>query len=157
MENESIWADGCPEVVNEEDKLPLEAFLGFAVNHIVRNYAIPNGFKIDQAIGDKIGNFPNIIMKKDGVTYAVAVLPSIFPNYLTLNDSVRKEYFKVCKEHDSVALFAPVGFRSVDDERAKAGLALKGDVFNTAFNGFVQLTDEDTQNMFCTPETAFRP
>ena len=56
-----------------------------------------------------------------------------------------------------VALFAPVGYKSIDDERANASLVLRGDVFKTSFPGFVILTDAKHQDPAPVNNELFRP
>ena len=61
------------------------------------------------------------------------------------------------KKFDAVALYAPVGYKSIDEERAKAQLTLKGDVFQTMFPGFIVLNDQEHQDFNVKPEDLFRP
>lgn len=147
MQNkESIWADGCPANVSENSKLKIEELLLLAVDYVVKEYALKNGFMVEQAMAN-IQYLPNIIMKKNDQLYVVAVVPFVFPKYGYLNDTIRLEMVKNAKKFNAIPLFAPVGFKSIDEERAKAELALKGDLFNTIFRGFLVLTDEEHQNM----------
>lgn len=144
---ESIWADGVPQNVKEEMKLNTQDLLLLAVDYAVKSICIPNGFKIEQAIA-KLGYFPNIIMKKNDQLYAVAVVPFLYPNYGIINNKVRIDMVKNAKSNNAIPLMAPVGFKSIDEARANAQLALKGDVFEYLCRGFVELTDEENQNLF---------
>ena len=45
----------------------------------------------------------------------------------------------------------------IDEERAKASLVLKGDVFQTMFPGFIILNDEEQFDYNVKPENLFRP
>ncbi len=143
---ESIWAAGCPQNVKEEYKLTIPQLLVLGVDYVVKRFAAAHGFKIEQARAN-INYLPNILMKKNGQLYAVAVVPFVYPNYGCLNDKVRIEFVHNAKSYNAVPLFAPVGFKSIDAERAKAGLALKGDLFDILFRGFLVLTDEPKQQM----------
>lgn len=144
---ESIWADGCPQNVKDEMKLNLQDLLLLAVDYVVRYVCVPNGFKIEQAMG-KLGVFPNIVMSKNNQLYAVIVVPFLYPNYGAIQDDVRIDIVNEAKKHNAKPLFAPVGFKSTDDARAEAGLALKGDTFHYLCRGFIELTDEENQNLF---------
>ncbi len=152
---ESVWADGCPEVVKEEDKIPAQELLAMAINYVVENCVVPKGFKLEHGYPNL--NFPNIIMKRDGVLYAVVVFPSIYPQYAIMQDKFRIDFVKQSKEKGITPLFAPVGYKSIDPERAKAGLTLRGDVFQTSFPGFIVLNDEEKFNYSVKPEDLFRP
>ncbi len=147
MQNkESIWADGCPKNVKEEYKLTTQELLLLAVDYVVKQYAMKNGFKVEQAMA-RIEYLPNIIMRKNDILYAVAVVPFVYPKYAHLNNEVRIKFVNDAKGYNAVPLFAPVGFKSIDKERAKASMALKGDLFDVLFRGFIKLTDEPNQQM----------
>ena len=152
---ESIWADGIPENIKDEDKISNEQLVIMAVDHIVKTIIIPKGFKLEQGFPRK--DFPNIICKKDGVLYTITVIPSVYPNFVALNDDFRLQIVDISNKINATALFAPVGYRSVDEERAKAQLVLRGDVFQTAFPGFVVLTDEPNQDIRPVNNKLFRP
>ena len=152
---ESIWAAGIPENIKEEDKLTLENLVALATDYIMKNIIIPRGFKVDDGFPRK--EIPNIVMRRDGEAYAVVICPSIYPHYTVVSNELRLSIVKVCKERQITPLMAPIGYMSIDDERAKAGIALKGDVFKTTFPGFLILTDEENQDMKLTQENLFRP
>ena len=154
-EPESIWAAGVPQNIDEKDVINLELLVAMATDYLMKNVVIPKGFKIDDGFPRK--EIPNIVMKRDGTTYAVVITPSLFPNYTYVNDELRLKFVSICKERNITPLMAPVGYKSIDDERANAGLALKGDVFKTTFPGFLVLTDEEKQDMRLEPEKLFRP
>ena len=63
---ESIWADGCPQNVDEKMKINIQELMLMGIDFFVKKYAIPNGFKIEQTNG-KLGLLPNVIIKKDNV------------------------------------------------------------------------------------------
>ena len=155
MEYESIWADGCPEHVNEEDKMKPEELHVMAIDYVVKNILLKKGFKIEQGFPRK--EFPNIVCKKDDKVYAIVVFPSVFPNYVILRDEFRLDFVRMANEKGCIPLYAPVGYKSIDEERAKASMVLKGDVFLTTCPGFIILTDEEKQNLNVKQEDLFRP
>ena len=152
---ESVWADGVPANIDEKDKIKPEELHNMAIDYVMKKVILPKGFKIEQGFPRR--DFPNIVMKKDGVIYMVVVFPSVFPSYATPNDDFRLKIVENAKKFDAVALYAPVGYKSIDEERAKAQLTLKGDVFQTTFPGFIRLTDAPTQDFNVKPEELFRP
>ncbi len=143
---ESIWADGVPQNITDDKKLEFKDLLLLAVDHVVKNFAIPKGFKIEQ-VNAKPDVLPHIIMKKNEKVYTIVVLPFLYPHYGSIHDEIRIQFVKKMTELKAMPLFAPVGFASTDKERAKASLALKGDTFNVLFRGFVVLTDEPNQKL----------
>ena len=143
---ESIWADGCPENVKDEYKLNIGELLSFAVDYIVKVFCIPEGFKVEQVVTD-LEHLPNIVMKKNDKLYAIYVVPFLYPMYGVLTEKVRKNVVEVTKGYNATAYFCPIGFKSKDKARAEAGLALKGDLFDVMFKGFIELKDEDNQNL----------
>lgn len=152
---ESIWAAGIPEKINDSDRLDMDNLVALATDYVMKNVVIPRGFKVDDGFPRK--EIPNILMKRDGEAYAVVICPSIYPSYTVVSNEMRLKVVEICKERKVTPLMAPVGYMSIDDERAKAGIALKGDVFKTTFPGFLILTDEENQDMALKPEKLFRP
>ncbi len=152
---ESIWADGVPANIEEKDKINQQELLTMAVNYVVENCVVPKGFKIEQGYPQL--NYPNVVMKRDGLLYAIVVIPSVYPNYVVPSNELRMQYVKQSKEQNITPLFAPVGYRSIDEDRAKASLVLKGDVFQTMFPGFIILNDEEQFDYNVKPENLFRP
>lgn len=143
---ESIWADGVPQNVDESFKITQLELLNMAVKQVVENYAIPNGFKVE-GVNAQLGVFPNIILKRNDVIYAILAIPFVYPQYLYINDEVRLEMVKFVKSYNGIPLFAPIGFRSTDKDRAEASMMLKGDTFETLFKGFIKLTDAEHQDL----------
>ena len=152
---ESIWAAGVPENINPDDVLNLDLLVSMAVDYLMKNIIIPLGFKVEEGFPRK--ELPNIVMKKDGEVYALIVIPSVFPKYTVINDELRLKFVGICKERIVKPLMAPVGYMSIDEARAKASIALKGDVFKTTFPGFIILNDSEKQDMAIKPENLFRP
>ena len=152
---ESVWADGVPAKIEEKDKISQEELHAMAIDYVMKKVILPKGFKIEQGFPRK--DFPNIVMKRDGVIYMVVVFPSVFPNYVTMNDEFRLKIVEGAKKFDAVPLYAPVGYKSIDPARAEAQLTLKGDVFQTIFPGFLKLIDEPNQEFNVPKEQLFRP
>ena len=168
---ESIWADGIPENIKEEDKINQEQLHAMSVDYIVKNIILPKGFKIEPGFPRK--DFPNIVCKRDGVIYSIVVFPSVYPHFVGINDEFRVKFVDLCKKMESdvnankadkdmpdlkvVPLFAPVGYKSIDEERAKAAIVLRGDVFKTSFPGFVILKDVPHQDPAPVNNELFRP
>ena len=152
---ESVWAPGIPSNLKEEDKVKKDELLSMAVDYLMINVVIKYGFKIEP--GFPRSDFPNIMMKKDGVKYAVIVAPSVYPQYITIDDKSRLNVVDMSKKAGVVTLFAPVGYRSVESDRAKAGLLLKGDLYLTTFPGFIELNDQPHQSLSVRDATFWRP
>ncbi|MBQ7642090.1 MAG: hypothetical protein IJS83_06435 [Acholeplasmatales bacterium] len=168
---ESIWADGIPENLQESDKINQEQLHAMAVDYITKNIILPKGFKIEPGFPRK--DFPNIICKRDGTIYAIVVFPSVYPHFVAINDEFRLKVVDLCKKMEKdvnankkdknqpdskiVPLFAPVGYKSIDEARANASIVLRGDVFKTSFPGFVVLTDAPHQDPAPVNNELFRP
>lgn len=138
---ESIWADGIPANIKDEDRLTNEDLMGLAIDFVMNNIIIERGFKIERTF-PRITP-PQIICKKDGVIYAIVVGVSMYPETSWLIDSFRKEFYKKSVEQGLVPLFAPVAFESIDKDRAEQKIALKGDVFKNHFIAMIKLDDTD--------------
>ena len=152
---ESVWADGVPENIKESDKVPNDEILSMAVDYIMKNVVIAKGFKIEP--GFPRPEFPNIICKRDGIKYSIVIAPCVYPSFVTIDDKSRIDYVKNCKANNLIPLSAAVGYRSYDEERAKARLLLKGDLFITTFPGFIVLGDGKTQTFNINEAEMFRP
>ena len=168
---ESIWADGVPANIEDKDKITQEQLHAMAVDYITKNIILSKGFKIEPGFPRR--DFPNIVCKRDGVVYSIVVFPSVYPNFVAMNDEFRLKVVDLGKQMEKslndnkkdplqpdakvVSLFAPVGYKSVDDERANAQLMLRGDVFKTSFPGFVVLTDAKHQDPAPANNELFRP
>ncbi|MBQ6782680.1 MAG: hypothetical protein IJP63_01580 [Acholeplasmatales bacterium] len=152
---ESVWADGIPDKVDEKDKIPQDELMSMAVDYIMTNVIIPKGFKIEP--GFPRPQYPNIICKRDGLKYSIVIVPCLYPAFITIDDKSRLEFVKTCKQNDLIPLYAAVGYRSYDEERAKARLLLRGDIFITTFPGFIVLGDKETQNFDIKTTEMFRP
>ena len=138
---ESIWADGVPANIKDEDRLTNEDLMGLAIDFVMNNIIIERGFKIERTF-PRITP-PQIICKKDGVIYAIVVGVSMYPETSWLIDSFRKGFYKKSVEQGLVPLFAPVAFESIDKDRAEQKIALKGDVFKNHFIAMIKLDDTD--------------
>lgn len=153
QEMESIWADGVPQNLKHDMVLNYEQLLQMGIDYIVKNFAIPNGFKVEQTM-PRIDLMPHIILKKNGQLYAIVVATFLYPQYAILQDEPRLKMIETVSKFNAIPLYCPIGFRSIDEARAKAELALKGDVFNTNFKGFIVLKNTPTQDLV-NPEDGF--
>ena len=149
MENnempESIWADGCPANPQEEDILKMEDLHKMAIDYVCKNVLAKNGYLFYK--GFPRLEFPNVVVTKDDKSYGIVILPSVFPNVTGINDEFRLKIVESCKANKVTPLYGTVGYKSIDPDRARAQMMLKGDVFYTSFPGFVLLTDEEKQNL----------
>ena len=136
---ESIWADGVPANIKDEDRLTQDDLLGMAIDYVMNAIIIEKGFKIERTF-PRITP-PQIVCKKDGVVYAIVVAPAIYPETSWLKDDFRLEFYKKATEQKIIPLFAPVSFESIDKDRAEARVALKGDVFKNHFINLIKVTD----------------
>lgn len=153
QEMESIWADGVPQNLKPDMVLNYEQLLQMGIDYIVKKFAIPNGFKVEQTM-PRIDLMPHIILKKNGQLYAIVVAAFLYPQYAILQDEPRLKMIETVSKFNAIPLYCPIGFRSIDEARAKAELALKGDVFNTNFKGFIVLKNTPTQDLV-NPEDGF--
>ena len=128
-----------------EQLLTKDELLYLSCRFLVNNYLKQNNFEIENGFPRKA--YPNIVCKKDGVTYGIVVIPSVFPNYEIMTDNFRIKTVDVSKKENAVALFAPVGLKSNDEERASQQVILKTDDFKVYFPGFIVLTDDEKQNL----------
>ena len=78
MENipESVWADGVPANIEDKDRISPEELHNMAIDYVMKKVIIPKGFKIEQGFPRR--DFPNIVMKRDGV---VVKIDNIFLRY----------------------------------------------------------------------------
>lgn len=116
-----------------------------ACNYIVKEYLIKKGYKIGTGFPRPV--YPNIVCKKDDKEYGIVVLPSVYPNHEIMTDNFRLKVVELCKQHGSIALFAPVGLKSDNEEHASKQIVVAGDDMKIFFPGFVILTDEPTQKL----------
>lgn len=116
-----------------------------ACNFIVDNYLKHNGFEL--ASGFPRPEYPNIVCRKNGQLYGIVVIPSIFPNYEIMTDNFRIKTVELCKKENTIALFAPVGFKSKNEEAVKEKVIKKTDELTVFFPGFIVLNDNEKQNL----------
>lgn len=145
-EVESIWADGVPENINPKDRLEPEELLKLCIQFTIQEVLKDKEYQI-LGVDDQINAFPNLLLKKENQTYAVAVVPCIYPYFLIKNDQLRIKYAKAAKRNHHIPVLCPIPVRSIDMERAKRSIYLKGDVFAFANIGQKILTDEEGQEI----------
>lgn len=144
QELESIWADGVPSKINKEDLLTPAELTKICIRFLVEKVLVPKEYKIIGVV-DELNKFPNITAEKNGVTYAIVVLPEIYPRFGTLVDDFRLKFVAATKERGLLPVLAPVFIKSYDNERAQKSVLLKGDIFNLADMGQIVLNDEEKQ------------
>ena len=132
---ESIWAPGIPANIQDKDKIGDAQLLDLAIKYVIDNILITKGFMIEQGFPRR--EFPNVVCRKDGKVYSIIIIPSVYPGFKAISDNMRLQFVSLCEKQNATPCFAPVGFRSEDDQRANAGLLLKGDVFKITFPGFL--------------------
>lgn len=150
-EIESIWADGIPPKLNKDDIFKSEELNDLATDFVAR-FLIRNGFKLNMNFPRR--EAPQIFCKKDGKIYAVFTVASVFPKAIWLTNDIREKIFEDSIKNKFIPLFANVLYSSKDKERAKAGLLLKGDLFNVTFQGLRKITEEE-QAINIPPNSSF--
>lgn len=148
-EMESIWADGIPENINPEDRLEPVELLKLCLQFTIQNVLKDKGYEII-GVSNQVDAYPNLLLKKDNQTYAVAVVPCIYPYFIVKNDKLRIEYAKVAKQNHHIPVLCPIPVRSIDHKRAEHSVYLKGDVYSFANIGQKILTDEEEQEILPT-------
>ena len=141
MVPESIWADGVPQNIKDDDRLGQNELLGMAIDFVMEHIVIEKGFKVERSFPRITA--PQIICKRDGVVYAIVVGVSMFPETSWLKDEFRLDFYKKSSEQNIVPLFTAVAFESIDKDRAEAKIALKGDVFKNHFSNVIKVTNDE--------------
>lgn len=142
---ESIWADGIPAKINDEDRLELDELKKMAIDFLIKQVLQPRGYVLEKGF-PRIG-YPNIICKKDDTVFAIITCGSIFPNAALMADKLRIEFVKQSEKANITPLYAAVAFASIDKDRASASIGLKGDLFKAYFPGFISLNSEEKQEL----------
>jgi hypothetical protein len=147
MIQESIWADGVvPENVDDKFKFSIRDLLMMCNDFIEKVFLAQNGFKLEGHAAEP-NALPNIIMSKDGKTYAVAVVPSVFPKGALLKPEVKVAFYNKAKENGAIPLYTPVILASKDPARRQAECLLKGDLLSFLWRGFIVLDDDPNQDL----------
>ena len=147
---ESIWADGVPAKINKEDLMTIIDLNQICIRFTVERILVPRDYKIIGVI-EEPNRFPNITAEKNGVKYAIVVLPEVYPRFGSVVDDFRKKFVAATKERQLIPVLCPILIRSSDSQRAEKGILLKGDLFNLAEIGQIVLNDEEEQVI--TPQT----
>lgn len=127
------WGNGIPEY-NDCDLMTKGQLLNFAM-HIVHDYDLKNSELVPISYCDSINAHVNYIMKKDNQIVFIVVYPYAFPNEPVFNPGTKRIVMDLCKKFNAKCMFAPVGLFSCDEERAAAGILLKGDGFYVNYTG----------------------
>ncbi len=139
-EVESIWADGIPPKLNQNDIYKSDELNDLGIDFTAK-YLIRNGFKLNLNFPRK--EAPQIFCKKDGKLYAIFIVATPFPKAIWLTNDIREKIYADSLKNGFIPLFSNVLYASKDKERAKAGLLLKGDLFNVTFQGLRKITEEE--------------
>lgn len=133
------WGRGIPEYKNS-DLMTKGQLLNFAMR-IVHDYDLQDSEFVPISYCDNSNAQVNFIIKKGNDLLFVYVHPYALPNEPVFEDDTKRTLLDLCKKFNAKCLFAPVGFCSCDEERASAGLFLKGDGFDANYTG-MELVDE---------------
>lgn len=145
-ELESIWADGIPKNIQEEDYLEPQSILNICIKTVLDTKIVPKEYRV-LAVNDALGKYPNLLIEKEKTVYALAVIPCIFPHYMPKNDSFRMGFASHCMKQSYIPVICPVVLYSVDEERKNQSILLKGDLFHTVCLGFKICTEDDEQDL----------
>jgi hypothetical protein len=127
------WEKGIP-LYHESDLMTELELLHFAMK-IVMDFEIkPNSYEIIST-NNKIGTYPNFVLKKDNLLYFIVVGVAIAPKMPILDKVIRSNLLKHAKSFNAISYYAPVSFGSSDAERFEASLALRGDGFYANYKG----------------------
>lgn len=146
---ESIWADGVPSKIDPKDLLEPQELLRLCIRFALDEILKEKGYTVLQII-DKLHVYPNIILEKAEKKYAVAIVPCIYPYFMIQNDEIRIGFAKAAKEKNYIPILCPIPARSIDEERAKKSVYLKGDLFQFANIGQKVLTEDEHQEILPT-------
>jgi hypothetical protein len=134
------WGTGIPEYT-PEDVLSIDEIQKLCVTYAGSMYA-EGGYDVDGAIYDR-GRYPNVVAKKDGKTYRIAVMGEQWPLNGHMSVLHMRDYYESCAEHGGIACIAAVSLKSNDGERAKAALTLRGDKLQAVTCNVHQISEDD--------------
>ena len=131
------WGKGIPKY-KEEDLMTQEELLDFAMQ-IVKQFELDkNGFELISA-NNKIGFYPNFVVKKDDILSFILVKADIAPRMPELTVEDRRIMLEQSKKFNAKPLYAPVGFGSTDSDRFDKSLALRGDEYYCNYVGLEEI------------------
>ncbi len=145
-ELESIWADGIPNRIKDDDRIEPKGILQMCIRFVLENILNKEDYKII-SVQDNLNIYPNIEIIHNDTKYAIAVVPCIFPYFIRNNDDLRIGFAKAAIAKNYVPVLCPILISSVDEERAKNSIYLKGDVFKFANIGQKILNTEPHQEI----------
>lgn len=145
-ELESIWAAGVPKKIKEEDFLEPKSILNMCIKTVLDTKIVPKEYRI-LAVNDELGKYPSLLIEKEKTVYALAVIPCIYPHYMPKNDGFRIGFADHCLKQNYIPVICPVALYSIDEERKKASIVLKGDLFHTVCLGFKECTLDENQDL----------
>lgn len=129
------WGEGIPEYTEDDlmEGLELNAFC----TESMARYLQGHGFHISGLVTDKEPT--QIIAEQGGKRYFIVVAGAVSPKIGKLSCKTKTAFSAYCNEQKIIPMLAPVGVKSVDPQRAEAGLALRYDRFYFDFNGLQPL------------------
>lgn len=128
-ELESVWADGIPKMIKDEDLLDAETILRMCIKSFLEKEVSSGNCELLD-FTPKINAFPNVVVQKNDQIYGIAVIPCIYPHYLPKNNDFRFQFVKHCDSQNCLPVICPVAIHSLDEARKKASILLEGDLFN---------------------------
>lgn len=132
-ENRSKWGAGIPEYT-EEDILQGNELHKFCANTVAQYMQDKEGYIIEGLILDS--NAPvQIVANKHGKRCLVLVAGAVYPYLGKISYNTKKIFSNYCIGTGLKPYFASVSIMSTDQERCKAGLALKSDGFYINYTG----------------------
>ena len=145
MENkelESIWADGVPSKVSEQDVMKQEDNLLLCIRFFVEQVLSKDGGVILN-INPNVKTYPNIIYEKNNKKYGICIVPCIYPYFSFMIDKLRISFVNESVKHNIIPVMSCVLMASYDKQRADKQLLLKGDLFNLRHIGNYLLNNDE--------------
>lgn len=121
------WGQGVP-LYSEADKMTPQDLAAFAMRIVKEQKLQREDYEMESSYEDFSG-FPYFVAVKDGQRYLVAVGGAVPPDVPALTAEQKTRALSLAAAKNAQCLFAPVEIASHDEERRKAGLALRGDGF----------------------------
>ncbi len=136
---ESKWGKGIPDY-KDEDLMTDEEMLDFAMQN-VKNFELDkNNYEIISA-NNKVGIYPNFVVKKDNILYFILVKVEIAPKMPSLTTQDKEIMIKQSEKFNAIPMFAPVGFGSSDPDRFDKSIALRGDGYYCNYVGLEKIKE----------------
>ena len=132
------WGTGIPPY-DECDLMTQAEINSFACNTLVKHEIFTQNGDTVVSTCDYPGAIPNLIMQLNGQDTFILVKGYLGENEPSITAEERTHLLMLAKKFNAQCYFAAVGFFSVDNERGKQNLALKGDAFYNKISKFDKL------------------